>query len=124
MAPSQNRLCFPFYDVLHLPLVYRETFSLLDLPKCKFNQRNEKTQKERKQLSKTIIVYPLNRGFPGGTNSKESACQCRRCKRHRFDPWVRNTCWRRKWQPTPVFLAGKFHGQMRLVHRMQRARHD
>ena len=23
--------------------------------------------------------------------------------------------WRRKWQPTPVFLPGKFHGQRRLV---------
>ena len=24
-------------------------------------------------------------------------------------------CWRRKWQPTPVFLPGKSHGQRRLV---------
>ena len=23
--------------------------------------------------------------------------------------------WRRKWQPTPVFLAGKFHGQRSLA---------
>ena len=23
--------------------------------------------------------------------------------------------WRRKWQPTPVFLHGKFHGQRSLV---------
>ena len=27
--------------------------------------------------------------FPGGTSGKEPACQCRGCKRHRFDPWVR-----------------------------------
>ena len=27
--------------------------------------------------------------FPGGTSDKEPACQCRRCKRLRFDPWVR-----------------------------------
>ena len=26
--------------------------------------------------------------FPGGANSKELACQCRRRKRCRFDPWV------------------------------------
>ena len=25
----------------------------------------------------------------GGTSGKEPACQCRRHKRHRFDPWVR-----------------------------------
>ena len=27
--------------------------------------------------------------FLGGASGKESACQCRRCKRLRFDPWVR-----------------------------------
>ena len=27
------------------------------------------------------------RGFPGGASGKEPACQCRRCKRCRFDPW-------------------------------------
>ena len=26
-------------------------------------------------------------GFPGGAGGKEPACQCRRCKRGRFDPW-------------------------------------
>ena len=26
---------------------------------------------------------------------------------HGFDPWVRKIPWRRKWQPTPVFLPGK-----------------
>jgi len=24
--------------------------------------------------------------------------------------WVRKIPWRRKWQPTPVFLPGEFHG--------------
>ena len=28
-----------------------------------------------------------------------------------FNPCVRKSSWRRKWQPTPVFLPGKFHGQ-------------
>ena len=32
-----------------------------------------------------------------------------------FDPWVGKFPWRRKWQPIPVFLAGKFHGQRSLV---------
>ena len=31
-----------------------------------------------------------------------------------FDPWIRKIPWR-KWQPTPVFLPGKFHGQRSLV---------
>ena len=44
-------------------------------------------------------------------SSKESACQCRRHRRHRFNPWVEKILWKRKWWPTPVFLLGKLHGQ-------------
>ena len=54
-------------------------------------------------------------GFPGGTSGKELICQCRRQKRHRFDPWVGKILWRRKWQPTPVFLPWEFHGQRSLA---------
>ena len=36
-------------------------------------------------------------------------------KRPGFDPWVGKILWRRKWQPTPVFLPGEFHGQRSLV---------
>ena len=35
----------------------------------------------------------------------------RRCRRGRFNPWVGKIPWRRKQQPTPVFLPGEFHGQ-------------
>ena len=34
--------------------------------------------------------------------------------RQGFDPWVMKIPWRRKWQPTPVFLPGKSHGQRSL----------
>ena len=44
-------------------------------------------------------------GLPTWLSGKEFVCQCRRHQRHRFDPWVRKIPWRRKWQPTPVFLA-------------------
>ena len=30
------------------------------------------------------------------------------------NPWVRKSPWRRKWQPTPVFLPGETHGQRSL----------
>ena len=53
--------------------------------------------------------------FLGGTSGKEPACQCRRFKRHGFDPWVGKISWRRAWQPTPAFLPGKFHGQGSLA---------
>ena len=32
-----------------------------------------------------------------------------------ISPWVRRTPWRRKWQPTPVFLPGKSHGWKSLT---------
>ena len=32
-----------------------------------------------------------------------------------FDPWVSKTIWRRKEQPTPVFVPGKSHGQRSLA---------
>ena len=35
--------------------------------------------------------------------------------RCRFDPWVGKIPWRRAWQPTPVFLPGKSHGQRSLM---------
>ena len=54
-------------------------------------------------------------GFPGGPNGKESTSQCRRRKRHGFDPRVWKMPWKRKWQPTPVHLPGKFYGQRSLV---------
>ena len=49
--------------------------------------------------------------LPRWFSGKESACQCRRCKRCRFDPWVKKIPWRRARQPTPVFLPEECHGQ-------------
>ena len=54
-------------------------------------------------------------GFPGVASGKELACQCRRCQRHRFSPWVGKVPYRRVWQPTPVFLPRKSQGQRSLA---------
>ena len=43
--------------------------------------------------------------LPRWCSDKESACQCKRHKRHGFDPWVRKIPWRRAWQPTSVFMS-------------------
>ena len=57
------------------------------------------------------VIYGIPRWFCG----KESTCQPRKPKRHRFVPCVRKMHWRRKWPPAPVFLPGKFHGQRSLA---------
>ena len=54
----------------------------------------------------------LIRGFPGGSDGKESACNVRDlvliCK-------VRKSPWRRKWQPTPAELPAEFQGLRSLA---------
>ena len=40
---------------------------------------------------------------------------CLQCRRPGFDPWFGKIPWRRKWQPTPVFLPGESHGPRSLV---------
>ena len=60
--------------------------------------------------------------LPWWLTGKESACQCRRGRSHRFKLWVGKIPWRRKWQPTPVFLTGKSHGQRSLVGYSPRGR--
>ena len=54
-------------------------------------------------------------GLPRWLSGKESTCRCRGCRRHMFNPWIRKIPWRRKWQPTPVFLPGKSYRQRSLV---------
>ena len=46
--------------------------------------------------------------FPKWFIGKESACQGWRCG---FNPWVGKIPWRGIWQPTPVSLPGKSHGE-------------
>ena len=45
----------------------------------------------------------------------KNPCQCSRHRRWEFDLWVGKIPWRKKWQPTPVFLPGKSPGQRSLT---------
>ena len=40
------------------------------------------------------------------------------------NPWVGKIPWRRKWQPTPVFVPGESHGQRSLVGYSPRGRKE
>ena len=62
-------------------------------------------------LSVNLSIFYLW-GFPGGSVVMTLPDNA---KRHRFDPWVSKTSWRRKWQPTPVFLPEESHGQKSLA---------
>ena len=84
--------------------------------------------KSRKGFSwdNTILTFQTSEQRPGlrwWCSGKESTCQSRK---HGFDPWVGKIPWRRKWQPTPVFLPGKpprteepgLWGQKRVGHNL------
>ena len=58
----------------------------------------------------SFFLYSLT-GFRAGASGKGPAHQSRRCKSHRFDRWVWKIPLRRRWQPTPVSLPEKSHGQ-------------
>ena len=54
------------------------------------------------------LIYPW--GFPGGSDSKQSACNA-----GSIPESGRKIPWRGAWHPNPVFLPGKSHGQRSLV---------
>ena len=54
--------------------------------------------------------------LPWWLSGKESTCNAMQCNAgDGFYPWIRNIPWRRKWQPTPILLLGKSHGQRSLA---------
>ena len=71
--------------------------------------------RKRPENSKDGATFQLLSLVPGGDSGKEPTCQCRKCKRYGFDPWVRKIPWRRAWQPSPVFFPGKSYGKKSLV---------
>ena len=61
-------------------------------------------------VSTSILPTPWI-GFPGDPVVKKKNPPAN----SGFNPWVGKIPWRRKWQPTPVFLPGKSHGQRSLM---------
>ena len=59
--------------------------------------REERRKRRSEGMGKNHICFSSKSGFTGRSVSKESAWQCRRCKRGRLYPWVGKTLWRRKW---------------------------
>ena len=53
-------------------------------------------------------------GFPGASGIKNPP-EIQETWIRGTNPWVGKIPWRRKWQPTPVFLPGESHGQRSLV---------
>ena len=110
----QNQLITTYFHIFHK--YFQHLFSGL-LGECLFFCfYHWKIMAILAKISSFFMVFFLGGvGFPRWPSGKESASQCSRCRRLGFNPWVRKTLWSRKWQPTPIFLPGKFHGQRKLV---------
>ena len=70
-----------------------------------------------KQISRseflTHFCIPLD--YIAGFSSVSEVKICLQCRRLKFNSWVEKIPCRREWQPTAVFLPGKFHEQKNLV---------
>ena len=120
-----------FWESLYLP------FASLESCHCHGNKtwlsllryspwgHKEPDTTERLSLTHNLL---LQEGFPCGPRvCKEPTCQCGGSKRFGFHPWAGMIPRRRVWQPPPVFLPGKSHGQRSLVGDSPwscRVRHD
>ena len=61
-----------------------------------------------------LPVWPYRWGFLDGSEGKEFTCNVGDRGDTGPIPGSRRFPWRRKWQPAPAFLPGKFHGQRSL----------
>ena len=99
--------------------------------RCYRRSKSDRDNYLTSQLLIQMLGFPLLVGLiirlPRRLNSKDSTCQCRRHKTHKFGPCVGKTPWRREWQSAPGFLPGnpKVRGAWRArVHGWQRVGHD
>ena len=79
-----------------------------------WDQRNGKEvhSSQYSNTRKEVTGIQIGKGFPGGSDGKESAS-------YTGDPdsipGLGKIPWRKKWQPTPIFLPGEFHGHRSLL---------
>ena len=73
------------------------------------------TRKVPISLNIYVVYIFFTKKLSRWRSDKESTCQCRRRRSHRFNPWVGKIPWRRAWQFTPAFLPGGFQGQRSLA---------
>ena len=110
MRPVRD-ICWGGIHVSWARRVIRERGS----PLCLAPERGSEAEKKEGLLWGEGLTWSflwLLWGFPRWLSGKESVCQCRRAG---LTPWVGKTLWRRKQQPTPVFLPGEAHGQRSLA---------
>ena len=110
---SPGDVCCTMWELLYMtPVLNHVVYRCLEDPRA-FLGVPWRQNHFHKNIKLLLILRYVN--ICSGASGKELTCQWRRTNRCWFDPWVGKIPWRRKWQPTPVFLPGKFHGQRSLA---------
>ena len=68
----------------------------------------------KRQIDGDIKIFSIFQGI-GSRKGAFQEAQWEWHQRRGFHLWVRKMPWSRKWQPTSVFIPGKFYGQKSLV---------
>ena len=114
ISKGYHQLACYFSGIFSFSLPYKSKWELFSMLHWKETQSGDLhwLSPTREQI-KIKWIHSIDLGFPGGSavKKKKICLQYRRCS---FDPWIGKILWRRKWQPTPVFLPGKSHGQRSL----------
>ena len=95
------------HEIKHLFLV-GETFKII-VEIRKISTKYINTQHN------VLILYIIHCifGLPRWLSGEKSTCQWEDTEES-INPWIRKITWRRKWQPTPVIMPGRSHGERSL----------
>ena len=69
-----------------------------------------------KDVEKLEPSYTADRGLPQWLSNKESSCNVGDAEDVGSVPGVGRSPWRKKWQPTLVFLPGGYHQRSLVVY--------
>ena len=100
-------------SVVFLPWLLNPCRRYIFLPKIKLSGNLHMLQILHIELTllPDLALWIHLKGLPQCLSGKESTYQAGDIE---FNPWFGKIPWRRKWQPTLVFLLGKLHGQRSL----------
>ena len=101
------------------PLIFKTgvSFSRCSLAPLSSISRNSDSPPAFWYFFQSLLVALLYRNQdPVGTSGKEPACQCKRCMRCGFHPWVGKSPWRRAQQPTPPLQYSFLENPMERGH--------
>ena len=89
-------------------------FFVLHLVFLKLIFYHNHNKNHHQQNSAILVIIFTHKAFSGGSAVKNLPAM-QGPQEMWLNPWIGKIPWRRKWQPTPVFLPGESYGQRSLV---------